>query len=181
MSSEGPKVRGQPARGRTGPLGWQGGRESKPLPIGSGKHRQPREQTAWSWWREGEALRTCFAPPGGARPLFTTHPSNSSRPKADGKVSMGKQQKRGGAKKFSEGPPSDSEEEEEEVKGKARGVSAQSNTAGMLPPNSSDEEEEEEPPKKGKGVTKQSETAGMMPPGSSDEESDDEPEVRWLG
>merc|ERR1712194_872057 len=56
--------------------------------------------------------------------------------------------------------------------GKARGVSAQSNTAGMLPPNSSDEEE---PPKKGKGVTKQSETAGMMPPGSSDEESDDEP------
>ena len=93
---------------------------------------------------------------------------------------MGKQQKhqRGGAKKFTEGPPSESEEEEEEeVKGRARGVGAQSDTAGMLPPNSSDEEEEEEEPKKGKG---QSATAGMMPPGSSDEESDDEPQQPQL-
>ena len=92
---------------------------------------------------------------------------------------MGKQQKhqRGGAKKFTEGPPSESEEEEEEVKGRARGVGAQSDTAGMLPPNSSDEEEEEEEPKKGRG---QSATAGMMPPGSSDEESDDEPQQPQL-
>ena len=93
---------------------------------------------------------------------------------------MGKQQKhqRGGAKKFTEGPPSESEEEEEEVKGRARGVGTQSDTAGMLPPNSSDEEEEEEEePKKGKG---QSATAGMMPPGSSDEESDDEPQQPQL-
>ena len=118
-----------------------------------------------------------------ARPHTSALPRNSTpSPDVSPPLSlraMGKQQKhqRGGAKKFTEGPPSESEEEEEEVKGRARGVGAQSDTAGMLPPNSSDEEEEEEEPKKGKG---QSATAGMMPPGSSDEESDDEPQQPQL-
>eukprot|EP00964_Phaeocystis_antarctica_P034839 scaffold19853_cov56-Phaeocystis_antarctica.AAC.2 len=98
-----------------------------------------------------------------------------------GQCSMGKQQQRGGAKQFMQGPPSDSEEEEEEVKGKSRQVNAQSRNAGEMPPNSSDEEEEEEAPKKGKAVTKQSGNAGMMPPGSSDEESDDEPKIGASG
>ena len=156
---------------------------SKPLPICQDTNARRGR------WREGEAIRADRAESSSGYPELIQicsypqgvrfhHPRATRLNAKAGQCSMGKQQQRGGAKQFMQGPPSDSEEEEEEVKGKSRQVNAQSRNAGEMPPNSSDEEEEEEAPKKGKAVTKQSGNAGMMPPGSSDEESDDEPKVR---